>query len=276
MSELRATNVEDIELGLLMEAIFQRYGLDFRGYARASLRRRVQAAMLTLRSVTMSRLQETVLRDDGAFEILLRHLTVQVTDMFRDPPFFHRFRTEIVPLLRTYPSVRMWVAGCSTGEEVYSYAVILREAGLLERTILYATDIDTDALARAGTGSYPLHRVREFAKNHQQTGGQHELSEHYFSHHDAVTMHPDLKKRIVFADHSLATDSVFAEVQVASCRNVLIYFNSQLQDRALGILAGSLGNRGFLGLGNRESLQFTQCERDFEQPFGKDRWYRKK
>jgi chemotaxis protein methyltransferase CheR len=276
MTESRELSIEDIELDLLMAAVFHRHHFDFRNYAQASLRRRVQAAMLVLKCATISRLQETILRNNGAFEILLRHLTVQVTDMFRDPPFFQRFRSEVVPLLQTYPSIRIWVAGCSTGEEVYSYAVILREEGLLERTILYATDINEAALGYAGAGTYPLNRVREFCRNHQLSGSSCALSEHYLATEGGAIMHPDLKKRIVFADHSLATDSVFAEVQVASCRNVLIYFNTLLQERALSVLSGSLGNRGFLGLGNRETLQFSHCARDFEQPFANERWYRKK
>lgn len=231
--------------------------------------------MKLLRCGTISRLQELTLRDAEAFDVLLRHLTVQVTDMFRDPAFFRRFRSEVVPHLSTYPSIRIWVAGCSTGEEAYSYAVIMREAGLLERTIIYATDISANALRHAERGVYSLGRMREFAKNHQLTGAEQSLCEHYSAGPGGAVFHRELIKRVVFADHSLATDSVFAEVQVVSCRNVMIYFNPALQERALGLLSTALSYRGFLGLGSRESLQFSQHEAGFEQPFAGERWYRK-
>lgn len=275
MSESQEPTVEEIEVIVLLEAVYHRYHFDFRNYAQASVRRRTQAAMAALQCPTISRMQELVLRDEAAFDVLLRHLTVQVTDMFRDPAFFRRFRHDIVPLLRTYPSVRIWVAGCSTGEEVYSYAVIMREEGLLERTIIYATDISAVALSHAERGIYPLGRIREFAKHHQKTGTEQSLSEHYSAGPGGAVFHRDLRKRIVFADHSLATDNVFAEVQVVSCRNVLIYFNHVLQERALSVLSDALAHRGFLGLGSRETLQFSQIERRFEQPFEEERWYRK-
>lgn len=275
MTEGRELSLEDIEVMVLLEAIYHRYHFDFRNYAPASVRRRTEAAMTALHCGTVSRLQELVLRDASAFDILLRHLTVQVTDMFRDPAFFLRFRRDVVPLLRTYPSVRVWVAGCSTGEEVYSYAVIMREEGLLDRTIIYATDISAQALSQAERGVYPLNRIRDFAKNHQLTGSQQALSEHYSASPGGAVFHGELRKRIVFADHSLATDNVFAEVQVVSCRNVLIYFNHFLQDRALSVLTEALAHRGFLGLGARESLQFSRYEHQFEQPFVGERWYRK-
>ncbi len=276
MSDGRDVSLEDIEVLVLLEAIYHRYHFDFRNYAQASIRRRVEAAMRALQCNTISRLQELTLRDNAAFDVLLRHLTVQVTDMFRDPQFFRRFRNDVVPILGTYPSIRIWVAGCSTGEEVYSYAVIMREAGLLERTIIYATDISAAALEQAERGVYPLNRMREFAKNHQLTGATQSLSEHYSAGPVGAVFHRELIKRVVFADHSLATDNVFAEVQVASCRNVLIYFNHVLQERALSVLSDALAYRGFLGLGSKESLQFSQHEPLFEQPFQNERWYRKR
>lgn len=275
MNDGQELSVEDIEVMVLLEAIYHRYHFDFRNYAQASIRRRTDAATKALKCPTISRLQELILRDDAAFDVLLRHLTVQVTDMFRDPAFFARFRKDIVPILRTYPSIRIWVAGCSTGEEVYSYAVIMREEGLLDRTIMYATDISAAALGQAERGVFPLGRMRDFATNHQLTGTTEALSEHYSASPGGAVFHRELRKRIVFADHSLATDNVFAEVQVVSCRNVLIYFNHVLQERALSVLSGALGHRGFLGLGSRESLQFSEYERQFEQTFPGERWYRK-
>lgn len=275
MNDANDLSLEDIEVLVLVEAIYHRYHFDFRNYARPSIRRRTEAAMKALRCGTISRLQELTLRDVDAFDVLLRHLTVQVTDMFRDPAFFLRFRRDVVPVLSTYPSIRIWVAGCSTGEEVYSYAVIMREAGLLERTIIYATDISASALSHAERGVYPLSRAREFSKNHQLTGSKQTLEDHYSSGPNGAVFHRDLLKRVVFADHSLATDNVFAEVQVASCRNVLIYFNHALQERALAVLADAVAHHGFLGLGARESLQFSEHEARFDQPFSGERWYRK-
>jgi chemotaxis protein methyltransferase CheR len=276
MSENGTISLEDIEVLALLEAIYLRYHFDFRNYSPASMRRRAEAAMRALQCSTISRLQELTLRDADAFDVLLRHLTVQVTDMFRDPTFFRRFRCDVVPLLGSYPSIRIWVAGCSTGEEVYSYAIIMREAGLLERTIIYATDISPNALSQAERGVYPLSRMREFAKNHQLSGATQSLCSHYSAGPGGAVFHRELIRRVVFADHSLATDSVFAEVQVVSCRNVLIYFNNLLQERAVSILSDALVHRGFLGLGSKESLQFSQQEVSFEQPFCGERWYRKR
>jgi chemotaxis protein methyltransferase CheR len=275
MSDGCDLSLEDIEVLVLLEAIYHRYHFDFRSYAPTSIRRRTELAMKALRCETISRLQELTLRDVAAFEILLRYLTVQVTDMFRDPGFFRRFRCDVVPLLGTYPSIRIWVAGCSTGEEVYSYAVIMREAGLLDRTIIYATDISASALSQAERGVYPLARMRDFAKNHQLTGATRSLGDHYSAGPCGAVFHRELIKRVVFADHSLATDHVFAEVQVVSCRNVLIYFNHLLQERVVSILTDALAHRGFLGLGSKESLQFSPHEKRFEQPFTGERWYRK-
>lgn len=275
MSDGCDLSLEDIEVLVLLEAIYHRYHFDFRSYAPTSIRRRTELAMKALRCETISRLQELTLRDVAAFEILLRYLTVQVTEMFRDPAFFRRFRCDVVPLLCSYPSIRIWVAGCSTGEEVYSYAVIMREAGLLDRTIIYATDISATALSQAERGVYPLARMRDFAKNHQLTGATGSLGDHYSAGPCGAVFHRELIKRVVFADHSLATDHVFAEVQVVSCRNVLIYFNHLLQERAVSVLADALAHRGFLGLGSKESLQFSPHENRFEQPFSGERWYRR-
>lgn len=275
MNDPSDLSLEEIEVLVLLEAIYHRYHFDFRCYAPASIRRRTQAAMKALGCETISRLQELTLRESAAFEVLLRHLTVQVTDMFRDPEFFRRFRCDVVPQLSAFPSIRIWVAGCSTGEEVYSYAVLMREAGLLERTLIYATDISASALSLAERGVYPLGRMREFSKNHQLTGATRSLSEHYSAGPAGAVFHRELIKRVVFADHSLATDGVFADVQVVSCRNVLLYFNHRLRERALSVLTGALTARGFLGLGARESLQSSQCEAKFEQPFTGERWYRR-
>jgi chemotaxis protein methyltransferase CheR len=269
------TDDADMELRLLLEAIYQKYHYDFRGYSVASIRRRLQQALGAFGCNTLSGLQERVLHDAATFRALLRYLTVQVTDMFRDPTYFKAFRERVVPLLRTYPSIKLWIAGCATGEEPYSFAIILREEGLLERSMLYATDINAESLEKAAEGVYPLDRIVAFSDLHRRSGSSHSLSEHYTAAYGAAVIDRSLRSRVVFSDHSLATDNVFAEVQVVSCRNVLIYFDRSLQDRATGLFRDSLCRKGFLGLGSKESLRFSSNSSAFADFAREERWYQK-
>src|ERR1700723_3687779 len=239
----------DIEFKLLIDAIYHMYHYDFRGYAMASLRRRMRAAMSRFNCRTLSQLQDKVLHDLTVFPALLDFLTVQVSEMFRDPGYFLALREQVVPLLRTYPSLKVWVAGCSSGEEAYSLAILLREEGLLSRALIYATDINPHTLQRAEAGIYSVDRIAGFTVNHRESGGTSSLSDYYTAAYGRAILDKSLRDRIVFSDHSLATDSVFAEVHLVSCRNVLIYFNRELQDRALGLFRDSLCPKGFLGLG---------------------------
>ena len=248
---------DDPELVRLVAALFERYHYDFRRYAGASLKRRVQSALGHFGFETLPELQARVLDDPRLFTDLLRFLTVQVSDLFRDPPYFRALREEVVPVLATYPSLRIWVAGCATGEEAYSLAILLAEEGLLERTQIYATDIHPESLRAAEAGIYAIDRFARFSENYLQSGGKRSLSDYYTAEYSSAVLDRALKKSILFADHSLATDSVFAEVELVSCRNVLIYFERQLQDRAIGVLTDSLCRRGFLGLGLKESLRFS-------------------
>ncbi|MEK8033028.1 CheR family methyltransferase [Ideonella sp. DXS29W] len=247
----------DIELRLFVEAVYLRYHYDFRAYAPSSLKRRLRAALTQFGCRTLSQLQDRLLHDETAFAPLLDYLTVQVSDMFRDPPYFKALREQVVPMLRTYPSLKVWVAGCSTGEEAWSMAILLREEGLLERTLIYATDINARALQVAEAGVYAADRVAGFTDNHRLSGARASLSEHYTAAYGNAVFDKRLKKHIVFSDHSLATDSVFAEMQLVSCRNVLIYFNRALQDRAIGLFREALCHQGFLGIGLKESLRFS-------------------
>jgi chemotaxis protein methyltransferase CheR len=265
----------DIELRLLVEAIFLRYSQDFRDYSQASLKRRVLQAQQQMNFATISAMQERILREPGAFAQLMQYLTVPVSDMFRDPPYFLALRVHVVPVLRTYPSVKIWVAGCSTGEEVYSLAILLREEGLLDRTILYATDINPDSLERARQGILPLDRVSNYTANYQKAGGLRSFSDYYTAAYGRAIFDKTLRDNITFADHSLSTDSVFSETQFVSCRNVLIYFNKKLQDRALGLFHESLSHRGFLGLGSKESLDFSVWRTRFDAVSKPDRIFRK-
>ncbi len=255
----------DIELKLLLEGVYLTYQHDFRQYAIASLRRRIMQAMAQFDCKTVSQLQSRVLHEPEVFAKMLQYFTVQVSEMFRDPPYFKAIREQVVPVLKTYPSVKIWIAGCSTGEEVWSLAILLAEEGLLENTLIYATDINVDSLKTAETGIYSVERIADFSANYLQSGGRQSLSDYYTTGYGGAIFDRDLRKRMVFADHSLATDSVFSEVQFVSCRNVLIYFNPELQERAIGLFADSLVNRGFLGLGSKESLRFTRYAATFTE-----------
>lgn len=269
-------NVIDLELRLLVEAIFERYHYDFRQYAVASLKRRVAAAMAHFGCDTTSALQARVLHEPQVFPELLGFLTVQVTDLFRDPPFYRAIRERVVPYLRTYPSLKLWVAGCSTGEEAYSLAILLAEEGLLDRTLIYATDIHAESLRIAERGIYPLERFAAFSENYRRAGGQASLSDYYTARYGSAVLDRSLRSAILFSDHSLATDSAFAEVALATCRNVLIYFERALQDRAIGVLRDAICRSGFLGLGTKESLRFS-AHADAFTPFAPDeRIYRRK
>jgi chemotaxis protein methyltransferase CheR len=225
---------------------------------------------------TLSQLQDRVVHDPAVFPALLDFLTVQVSEMFRDPAYFLALRQQVVPLLRTYPWLKVWVAGCSAGEEAYSLAILLHEEGLLSKTIIYATDINTGMLQKAAAGVYGVERVAGFTANHHKSGARSSLSDYYTAAYGRAVFSKWLKDHIVFSDHSLATDSVFAEVQLVSCRNVLIYFNRTLQDRALGLFREALCRRGFLGIGAKESMRFSPQAHAFLDFSPAERIYQKR
>lgn len=250
--------IEDIEIRLLLEALYQRYHYDFRNYAQASIRRRLRQARDQMGFTNFSAMQERLLHQEELLPRLLGYLTVQVSEMFRDPSFFRTIRETVVPRLRTYPSLKVWIAGCSAGEELYSYVILFREEGLEDRTLFYATDISQDALDGASRGIYALDRIRTFTENHRASGGRSSLSDYYSSAYGNAVFDKTLRDRVVFSDHSLVTDAVFGEMQLVSCRNVMIYFNRELQDRAIGLFKDSLAHGGFLGLGSKENLRFSR------------------
>lgn len=258
MTEAAApTKIEDIEIRLLLEALFLKYHYDFRSYARASIKRRLKQAREQLGFASFSALQESLLHDPALLPQLLRYLTVQVSEMFRDPSYFKAIREKVVPHLRTYPSLKVWVAGCSGGEELYSLVILFREEGLEDRTIFYATDINHEALQTAEEGVFALDRIPLFTENHRKAGGKSSLSDYYQAAYGRVSFDKTLRRNVVFSDHSLATDAVFGEMHLISCRNVMIYFDRSLQDRVLGLFKSSLARKGFLGLGSKESLRFS-------------------
>ena len=250
--------LEDLEIGLLLEALYQRYHYDFRPYARASIKRRLVQARSQLGFASFSAMQESLLHEEQTLPRLLNYLTVQVSEMFRDPAYYKALRERVIPHLRTYPSLKVWVAGCSNGEELYSLSILFREEGLGARTIFYATDINPDALRAAQAGIYPLDQIQKYTANHQKSGARSSLSDYYTADYGHAVFDKTLRSQVVFSDHSLVTDAVFAEMHLISCRNVLIYFDRELQDRAIGLFRDSLARKGFLGLGSKESLRFSR------------------
>ncbi|UTY57436.1 protein-glutamate O-methyltransferase CheR [Massilia sp. erpn] len=265
----------EIELAMLMQAIYMKYSYDFRDYTGASQKRRVLYAMGQMDCHTISELQSRVMHEVSAFSALLQYLTIPVTEMFRDPAYFAGLREQVLPVLSTYPSLKIWVAGCSTGEEVYSLAILLKEEGLLERSIIYATDINPQSLEKAKKGVFPLESMRQYTENYQASGGRRAFSDYYTAAYNAALFDRALCENVTFADHSLATDSVFAETQFISCRNVMIYFKRKLQERALGLFHESLCHRGFLGLGSKESIDFSSYGPRFEAVAKRERLFRK-
>lgn len=267
--------IEDIEIRLLLEALYSRYHYDFRNYAMASVKRRLRQAREKLGFSTFSAMQDALLHDPAMLQRLLSFLTVQVSEMFRDPTYFKSIRERVIPHLRTYPSIKIWIAGCSSGEELYSFVILFREEGLEQRTLFYATDIDPQALAAAETGHFALDRIQLFTENHRKAGGRTSLSDYYTAAYGKAAFDKSLRKNVVFSDHSLVTDAVFAEMHLISCRNVLIYFDRPLQDRALGLFKDSLTRHGFLGLGAKETLRFSLHAPSFKEFVREDKIYQR-
>ena len=268
-------DLEQIEIELLLEGIHRRYGFDFRQYAPASLRRRVRRRMDGEKVETISALQDKVLHEPAVMERLLLDLSINVTSMFRDPTFYVAFREKVVPLLRTYPFTRIWVAGCSTGEEVYSLAILLHEAEVAERTRIYATDINESVLDRARGGVFPLDKMREYTQNYIKAGGERAFSEYYLAKYDGAQFQRSLVENVVFAQHNLVSDRSFNEFNVIICRNVMIYFDRALQSRVHGLFYESLAHLGVLGLGHKEAINFSSFEDRYEELDPLEKLYRK-
>jgi chemotaxis protein methyltransferase CheR len=267
--------LERIEIDLLLEGIFRRYGFDFRQYAPASLKRRVWRRVHAEGLASISALQERVLHDSVCMERLLLDLSINVTAMYRDPSFYAAFRERVVPLLRTYPFARVWNAGCSTGEEVYSIAILLQEEGLYDKTRLYATDINDAVLERARAGLFPLDKMQEYTQNYIAAGGKRSFSEYYVADDAGAAFSPSLIENVVFAQHNLATDRSFNEFHVIICRNVMIYFDKPLQDHVHRLFHESLVTFGVLALGHKESIRFTPHATLYEELDADQRLYRK-
>ena len=267
--------LERLEVELLLEGVFRHYGFDFRSYAYSSMRRRLWKRIRAEGLTSVTALQERVLHDPAVMERLLDDLSVNVTAMFRDPAFYLAFREKVVPLLRTYPFLRVWHAGCSTGEEVVSMAILLHEEGLYERTRIYATDINETVLQRARSAIFPLDRMQEYTENYIRAGGTRSFSEYYTAKYDGALFNPTIFRNVVYSQHNLVTDRSFSEFHVILCRNVLIYFDKSLQNRVHNLFYESLVTFGILGLGSKETLRFSQFEDCYEQIDPREKLYRK-
>lgn len=268
-------DLERIEVELLLEGIYRHYGFDFRSYAYASIRRRLWKRIEAEGLGTVSALQGVILHQPQMMEKLLLDLSINVTAMFRDPTFYQAFRDRVVPLLRTYPYIRIWHAGCATGEEVYSMAILLQEEGLYDRSRIYATDINEVVLQKAKEGIFPLDRMQEYTENYIAAGGKRAFSDYYTAKYGGALFNPSLTKNVVFSLHNLVTDRSFAEFNVILCRNVLIYFDKSLQARVHGLFYDSLATFGILVLGSKESLRFSPYEDNYEQINGPEKIFRK-
>jgi len=271
----RDLELEQLEIELLLEGVYRRYGYDFRHYAPASLRRRLHRRMEGEHVDSISALQERVLHDEAVMARLLLDLSINVTAMFRDPTFFRSFRERVVPLLRTYPFARLWIAGCSTGEEVYSFAILLAEEGLGERVRIYATDINQAVVDLARRGVFPLDKMQEYTQNYIRAGGTRSFSEYYVARYDGARFSRGLVDGVVWAQHNLATDAAFNEFEAIACRNVMIYFDRPLQEHVHTLFYESLAMFGVVALGQKETIRFSPHEDAFEELDAAEKLYRK-
>ncbi len=265
----------NLEIDLLLEAIYRLSGYDFRQYNRSSISRRIYNRMGINNIPTISRVLEKVIHDQEFLEQMLNDFSINVTEMFRNPSFFKAFREKVIPILREYPEIRIWHAGCATGEEVYSMAILLQEEGLIERSIIYATDMNEQVLEKAKKGAFPIHKMQAYTKNYMLAGGAHAFSEYYQTDYQYAYFHPTLLKNIIFAQHNLVTDHSFNEFHVVLCRNVLIYFSPKLQSQVHHLFYESLSDKGFLCLGDKETLRFEEIISKYREIVGNERIYQK-
>lgn len=273
---MRYKDTSDLEISLLLEAIYRKHGYDFRQYSQAHIRRRIMNRMAISGFEDISQMQSKVLNDEIFASELLQDLSITVTEMFRDPAFYRSLREKVIPILKTYPFIKIWHAGCATGEEAYSMAIVLQEEGLYDRTTIYATDFNQLALNQAKDGIFSNKMIKEYTTNYQLSGGKESFSSYYTSNYDNVIMNQSLKKNIVWANHNLVTDSVFAEVNLILCRNVLIYFDKNLQNKVQSLFFNSLINGGVLCLGSKESLRFSDLYEKYMELDTKQRIFKKK
>lgn len=276
MQALTEEDIEKIEINLFLEALYQRYGYDFRNYARASVRRRVRHLLITSGAKNITALTSRLLYEEDFARQTILEFSIAVTEMFRDPGFYASVRKNVIPYLSTYPFLKIWHAGCASGEEVYSLAILLQEEGLYERSTIFATDFNEVVLEKAREGIYPLKDIRQYVANYQQAGGKKPFTDYFHAQYDSAIIDRSLKRKITFASHNLVTDGVFGEMHLIFCRNVLIYFDRALQDRVLNVFNQSLDRAGFLCLGNKESLEFSAVASQFKVVDRSEKIYQKR
>ncbi|QUG43045.1 protein-glutamate O-methyltransferase CheR [Psychrobacillus sp. INOP01] len=275
--ELEGVDVqhEGLEIEFLLEAIYRLSGFDFRKYNRSSISRRIHNRMNISGIETITGLLEKVIHEENFLEQMLNDFSINVTEMFRNPSFFKTFRKEVVPILREYQEIRIWHAGCATGEEVYSMAILLEEEGLKDKTVIYATDMNEQVLEKASKGAFPIQKMQAYTKNYMLAGGNYAFSEYYKADHQYAYFHPSILENIIFAQHNLVTDQSFNEFHVIICRNVLIYFTSELQVQVQNLFYESISPQGFLGLGDKETLRFSQVMENYQEIAEKERIYQR-
>jgi chemotaxis protein methyltransferase CheR len=267
---------ENLEIHMLLEAIHQKYGYNFKDYANAHTKRRLRHRLNLSNLKNYAEMMHKIIYDENFFNVLLLDLSINVTEMFRDPGVYKKIRQDLIPLLKTYAFIKVWHAGCSAGQEVYSMSILLEEEGMKSRSQIYATDFNELVLKKAKNGIYPLEEMKTYTKNYQQSGGKSDFSDYYTADYDHVILRQSLKERVLFSSHNLVTDGIFGEMNLILCRNVLIYFNQRLQNRVLKLFYDSLCPGGYLCLGSKESLRFTDMEKKFEPVAGQEKIYRKK
>ncbi|MFJ7668908.1 CheR family methyltransferase [Lysinibacillus sp. NPDC097195] len=265
----------EMEIELLLEAVYRLSGFDFRQYNRSSISRRIYNRMRVSNIPTISRVMEKVIHEEDFLEQLLNDFSINVTEMFRNPSFFKAFRKEVVPYLKQYPEIRIWHAGCATGEEVYSMAILLKEEGLIDRTVIYATDMNEHVLEKAKKGAFSIKKMQAYTTNYMLAGGSHAFSEYYKTDYQYAYFHPELLKNIIFAQHNLVTDQSFNEFHVIICRNVLIYFSPELQSQVHHLFYDSLSENGFLGLGDKETLRYEEIISKYREVVCVEKIYQK-
>jgi chemotaxis protein methyltransferase CheR len=273
---MAADPIEELEISLLLETVFHKYGYDFRQYSEAHIRRRIMNRMIRSGLKSVSELRQKLLYSEQFASAVLQDLSITVTEMFRDPDFYKALREKVIPILKTYSFIKIWHAGCATGEEAYSMAILLKEEGLYDRTTIYATDFNQHALNQAKEGIFTNEQVKEYTANYQLAGGRESFADYYTANYDRAIMNQSLKKNIMWANHNLVTDSVFAEVNLVLCRNVLIYFNIDLQNKVQSLFYESLTNGGILCLGSKESLRFSDLAGEYNELDKKQRIFKKK
>jgi len=271
---MREAEVERIEISLLLDGIYRRWGYDFNHYSRTSLKRRLDRARADAGLKRFTELLDLLLHDQRAFDGFLKHMSITVTEMFRDPLFYKAVREQVIPVLKTFPFVKIWHAGCATGEEVYSMAILLHEEDFLDRARIYATDFNKHSLDVAEKGIYPARHMEAYAENYRASGGKRDFADYYSAGYGLAKVKDFLQERVTFSYHNLVTDGVFGEMNLISCRNVLIYFDKILQERVFTLFADSLRYGGFLCLGAKETLNFSGVKKLFDPLEGRQKIYK--